>query len=83
VKLLLLGMKRKFQGTVISDKMAKTIVVAIEEIRQHPKYLRRYKIQKRFKVHDENKQAKVGDKVIFEECRPLSKEKRWKLVKIL
>jgi len=76
-------MKRKFQGTVISDKMAKTIVVAIEEIRQHPKYLRRYKIQKRFKVHDENKQAKVGDKVIFEECRPLSKEKRWKLVKIL
>lgn len=83
MKLLLLGMKRKFQGTVISDKMAKTIVVAIEEIRQHPKYLRRYKIQKRFKVHDENKQAKVGDKVIFEECRPLSKEKRWKLVKIL
>ncbi|MDD2646631.1 MAG: 30S ribosomal protein S17 [Patescibacteria group bacterium] len=76
-------MKRRFQGIVVSDKMAKTIVVVVEEIKQHSKYLRRYKIQKKFKVHDENKQAKAGDLVIFEECRPLSKGKRWQLVEVV
>lgn len=75
-------MKRKLQGIVVSNKMAKTIVVKVEEIKQHPKYLRRYKTQKKFKVHDLDQKAKVGDVVIFEECRPLSKEKRWTLLQI-
>lgn len=76
-------MKRKLQGTVISNKMDKTIIVVVERIKEHPKYLRRYKVQKKYKVHDEKKEAKVGDKVVFQESRPLSKEKRWGLIEIL
>ena len=75
-------MKRKLQGIVVSNKMAKTIVVEVEEIKQHPKYLRRYKTQTKFKVHDPEQKAKVGDVVVFEECRPLSREKRWILTQI-
>jgi small subunit ribosomal protein S17 len=75
--------KRKFQGKVISDKMDKTIVVKIERIKVHPKYQKRYKVHKKFKVHDEKKEAKVGDQVIFEETRPISRKKRWKLVQIV
>ncbi|MCX7778983.1 MAG: 30S ribosomal protein S17 [Patescibacteria group bacterium] len=75
-------MSRKFQGIVVSDKMDKTIVVKVERIKKHPKYKKRYRVSKKFKVHDEKNEAKVGDKVIFEECRPLSKEKRWRLVEI-
>lgn len=76
-------MKRQFQGTVISDKMDKTIVVEIRRIKKHPKYLKRYFVSKKFKVHDEKNEAKIGDKVIFEECRPISKDKRWKLIQIV
>lgn len=76
-------MRKRFQGTVVSDKMGKTIVVEVERIKQHPKYLKRYKVHKKYKVHDEKNEAKMGDRVIFEECRPISKEKRWKLVKII
>lgn len=75
--------KRKFQGIVVSDKMDKTIVVKVERIKKHPKYKKRYKVYKKFKVHDEKNEAKVGDKVIFEEYRPISREKRWRLVKII
>ncbi len=74
-------MKKKFQGEVISDKMKKTIVVRVTRIKVHPLYKKRYRVGKKFKVHDENNQAKVGDKVIFEECRPLSRDKKWKLIK--
>jgi small subunit ribosomal protein S17 len=72
--------KRKLRGIVVSDKMQKTIVVKIEQVKQHPKYKRRYKIHKKYKVHDEKKEYKVGDQVIIEECRPLSKEKRWRVI---
>jgi len=72
--------KRKLRGTVVSDKMQKTIVVKVEQVKQHPKYKRRYKIHKKYKVHDEKKEYKVGDQVIVEECRPLSKEKRWRVI---
>jgi len=75
-------MKRKLQGIVVSNKMVKTIVVRVERIKKHPKYLRRYKIQTKFKVHDPEQKAKIGDVVVFEECRPLSREKRWKLLQI-
>lgn len=76
-------MKRKFQGLVVSDKMKKTIVVKVTRIKMHPLYKKRYRISKKFKVHDENNQAKTGDTVVFEECRPLSKDKRWRLIKII
>lgn len=75
-------MKRKFQGFVISNKMNKTIIVKVERIKQHPKYKKRFKVYRKFKVHDEENKAKVSDKVIFEECRPISKEKKWRLVEI-
>jgi small subunit ribosomal protein S17 len=75
--------KRKFQGEVVSNKMVKTIVVRVEKIKVHPKYKKRYKVHKKFKVHDEKNEAKIGQIVIFEETRPLSKTKRWQLIKIV
>jgi small subunit ribosomal protein S17 len=75
--------KRKFQGKVVANKMNKTIVVEVERIKVHPKYQKRYKVHKKFKVHDEKNEAKVGQQVFFEETRPLSKTKRWQLTKII
>lgn len=72
--------KRKFNGVVISDKMNKTITVKIDRIKIHPKYKKRYISSKKYKVHDEKNQFKVGDKVIFVETRPLSKDKRWRVL---
>ncbi|MDD5289877.1 MAG: 30S ribosomal protein S17 [Patescibacteria group bacterium] len=72
--------KRTFTGTVVSDKMDKTIVVKVENTKIHPRYLKRYTVSKKYKVHDEKNEHKVGDKVTFIECRPLSKDKRWKTV---
>jgi len=72
--------KRKLTGKVVSDKMEKTVVVDVERIKQHPKYKRRYKINKKYKAHDEKGGFHVGDKVVIEECRPLSKEKCWKVI---
>ena len=70
-------------GTVVSDKMDKTIVVAIESRVQHPLYKKIVKTTYKLKAHDENNEAVVGDKVMVMETRPLSKEKRWRLVEIL
>ncbi|HEV7128256.1 MAG TPA: 30S ribosomal protein S17 [Ktedonobacterales bacterium] len=70
-------------GRVMSDKMQKTIVVAVETMKQHPIYKRTYKETTRFKAHDETNSARIGDMVRIEETRPLSKEKRWRLVEIL
>ena len=71
--------KRKLQGVVVSDKMTKTAVVAVTHERKHPKYLKYYKVTRRLKAHNENNEYKTGDKVMIEETRPLSKEKRWKI----
>ena len=70
-------------GKVVSDKMQKTIVVAIEELVQHKLYKKSVKRAVKFKAHDENNDAKIGDKVSIMETRPLSKEKRWRLVNIV
>ena len=70
-------------GKVVSDKMDKTIVVAIEELVQHKLYKKSVKRTVKFKAHDENNEAQVGDRVQIMETRPLSREKRWRLVKIL
>jgi small subunit ribosomal protein S17 len=72
--------KRKLEGVVVSDKMLKTRVVQIDSMKKHPKYLKYYKVSKRFKAHDENNEYKTGDVVIMEECRPMSKDKRWVII---
>lgn len=72
--------KRKFKGTVVSDKMKKTIVVRVDTKKTHPKYLKQYTSSKRFQVHDEKGVYKVGSIVVFEECRPISKDKKWKVI---
>jgi small subunit ribosomal protein S17 len=75
--------KKEFVGIVKSDKMQKTIVVAIETLKLHPLYKKYVKRVKKVKAHDEKNDAKIGDRVRVIECRPLSREKRWKLVEIL
>ncbi len=69
--------KKKLTGIVVSDKMQKTVVVKVERIKEHPKYKRRYKIHRKYKAHDENKEFHMGDKVVIEETKPISKDKRW------
>ena len=71
---------RKLQGTVVSDKMTKTVVVAVTRLKKHPKYLKYYKVTKRFKAHDEEGKYHTGDKVTIEETRPISKDKRWMVI---
>ena len=70
-------------GVVVSDKMDKTIVVAVERLMRQPLYGKTIKQTKKFKAHDENNECKVGDIVTIMETRPLSREKRWRLVKII
>lgn len=72
--------KRKFNGVVVGDKMDKTRVVSVESVKVHPMYKKRYKVNKKYKVHDEKNLYKTGDKVRFQECRPLSKDKRWRMI---
>ena len=72
--------KKQLKGIVVSDKMQKTVVVKVERIIEHPKYKRRYKIHKKYKAHDENKEYHVGDNVVIEETKPLSKDKKWIII---
>jgi small subunit ribosomal protein S17 len=73
-------MKRTLQGIIVSDKMDKTRVVEISRLKKHPLYKKYYKATRKFKAHDEKNEYKSGDKVIIEETRPLSKDKRWRIV---
>ena len=70
-------------GIVISNKMEKTIVIKVENRYPHPIYAKTLIKTKKYLVHDENSECNIGDRVLVQECRPLSKRKRWKLVKIL
>ena len=72
--------KKKLTGIVTSDKMQKTVVVRVVSVTEHPKYKRRYKVHKKYKAHDENKEYKVGDTVVIEETTPISKDKKWKVI---
>ena len=72
--------KRKLTGTVVSDKLAKTIVVRVDSFKMHPIYKKRFKTSKKYKAHDEKKQYKVGDVVEIVECRPLSRDKTWRVI---
>lgn len=73
--------RKKFSGVVVSDKSDKTIVVKVDTVKIHPKYKKRYTVSQKYKVHDEKNDFKTGDKVSFVECRPLSRDKRWRVVK--
>lgn len=75
--------KRKIVGEVVSDKMDKTVVVAVTRLKVHPLYQKRFYVRTKFKAHDEKNEYKVGDKVVIEETRPLSKEKRWRVAQKL
>ena len=71
---------RVLVGTVVSDRMMKTVVVQIDRERLQPKYQKRYKVSRRLKAHDERGYFHVGDAVTIIECRPLSKDKRWRVI---
>jgi len=72
--------KKRFVGRVVSDKMAKTVVVEVERLFEHPKYKKKIKRKTKFKAHDPENRYHLGDEVIIEESRPISKEKKWKVV---
>lgn len=72
--------RRRLEGIVVSDKMAKTIVVKVNRSKSHPKYKKQYVESKKYKVHDEKGEFHVGDTVIFEECRPISRDKCWRVI---
>lgn len=71
---------RIIKGVVVSDKMQKTVILEVTRLIKHPKYKKYYKTTKRFKAHDEKGEFHVGDKVMIQETRPISKEKRWKVI---
>ena len=75
--------RKVYRGTVVSDKMDKTITVIVETKKTHPLYGKRVKYSKKFKAHDENNEARMGDKGEIMETRPLSATKRFRLVKIV
>ncbi len=74
------ALHRTLKGTVTSDKMAKTIVVRVDRTMVHPKYGKRYVRSQKYHVHDETNAHHVGEVVSFQECRPYSKTKRWRVV---
>jgi len=77
------GLQKERSGVVISDKMAKTVVVSIERTVMHPRYKKILRRRSKVKAHDETNQCRVGDRVLLVECRPLSRDKRWRVSKVL
>lgn len=73
--------KRVFTGDIVSARMDKTVTVLVERTVKHKKYLKQYTVSKKFKSHDEKNEYKVGDRVMIEECRPYSKDKKWRVIK--
>jgi len=78
-----MGKRKEFVGTVVSDKMDKTVVVMVETLVRHPLYEKYVRRRKKYMAHDENNECRVGDKVLIEETRPLSRRKRWRVRQIL
>ena len=75
---------RKLTGTIVSNKMTKTVVVRVDSLKKHPKYLKRFRTSRRFKAHvDDEKKYQIGDVVAIEETRPISKEKRWRVTELV
>ena len=78
-----MGERKSREGVVVSDAMQKTRVVKIERVYRHPQYQRVIRMSKKLKAHDEENVSHVGDRVLIEETRPISKEKRWRIRQIL
>ncbi|MBX6422031.1 30S ribosomal protein S17 [Thermosulfurimonas sp. F29] len=78
-----MGRRKEYIGTVVSNKMDKTVVVVVERLVQHPLYKKYIKRRKKFMAHDERNECEIGDRVLIEETRPLSRHKRWRVKKIL
>ena len=78
-----LGKRKVREGLVVSDKMDKTVVVAVETRKVHPLYKKAIRGTQKYKAHDENNACKIGDKVKIVETRPLSKEKSWRVAEIM
>ncbi len=74
-------MHRQLQGTVVSDKMLKTVVVKVTRMKMHPKYKKRYVVSKKYKAHDEKGEYHMGDQVVIEETRPLSSGKHFRVIR--
>ena len=74
---------KKLEGVVVSNKMTKTVVVSVERLKLSPKYKKYHKVSKRFKAHDEKGEYRLGDRVVIKETRPLSRDKRWRVVKLI
>lgn len=72
--------KQQIIGVVVSDKMQKTVVIKVDIRKRHPKYHKSYTVSKKFKAHDENNEYHVGDRVVIESIRPMSKEKKFKVI---
>jgi len=72
--------KRILKGTVMSTKMAKTVVVAVTRVKAHPKYKKRIKVTSKYKAHYEGSDLKMGDRILIEESRPISKDKHWVVI---
>ncbi len=77
------AMRKVRTGTVISDKMDKTVIVRVQTLKEHPRYKKHVRQSTRFKAHDEQNQCKVGDRVRIMETRPISHDKRWRVVAIV
>lgn len=75
-----LSKKQQMVGIVVSDKMQKTVVVKVDMKKRHPKYKKAYTISRKFKAHDENDEYHTGDKVVIESIRPMSREKKFKVI---
>jgi small subunit ribosomal protein S17 len=78
-----LGKRKVREGLVVSDKMDKTVVVAVETRKVHPLYKKAIRVTKKYKAHDENNACKIGDIVKISETRPLSKEKHWRVTEVI
>ena len=78
-----MGSQRIIQGTVVSNKMDKTVVISVGRKKKHPLYHKVMSVTERYKAHDEENGCKLGDVVRIQECRPLSKDKRWRVVQVL
>lgn len=74
---------RKLKGTIVSNKMLKTVVVRVDRLKKHPKYQKYFKISKRLKAHIDSGEYNVGDEVVIQEARPLSKDKKWKVIELI
>jgi small subunit ribosomal protein S17 len=77
------GLTKERNGVVVSDRMQKTVVVTVERTVMHPKYKKFLRRRTKVKAHDEQNQCHVGDRVLIVECRPVSRDKRWRVSKIL